>query len=133
FDLSPEGTLSVRATDTTTGVTEALRIQARTELSEAEVNRLSKEQGRYAKAASKKDASAGLDNFRRLLEKGEKFALLLQKSAEENPSADASAAVGAVKSLLDLGRIALEAKSAERMAEISKRLSMLMGTRQGQV
>jgi molecular chaperone DnaK len=129
FDLSPEGTLSVRATDTTTGVTEALRIQARTELSEAEVNRLSKEQGRYAKVESKKDAGASMDNFRRLLEKGEKFALLLQKSAEENPSADASAAVGAVKSLLDLGRIALEAKSAERMAEISKRLSLLMGTR----
>jgi molecular chaperone DnaK len=129
FDLSPEGTLSIRATDTTSGVTEALRIEARTELTPQEVERLTQEQGQYAAARSQQDAAQAVDGFRKLLEKGEKFALLLQKSAEENPSADASAAVGAVRSLLDLGKVALDARSNERMAEIGKRLSLLMGTR----
>ena len=40
-----------------------------------------------------------------------------------------NAAVGAVKSLLDLGRAALDGKNAERMAEITKRLTLLIGSR----
>jgi molecular chaperone DnaK len=129
FDLATDGTLSVRATDTTTGFAEALRIRARTELSKSEVDKLAKEQGEYNKAQAQQDTAASFESFKRMLEKGEKLARLLQKSAEENPSADASAAVGAVKSLLDLGRSALEAKSTERIAEIGKRLSLLMGNR----
>jgi molecular chaperone DnaK len=129
FELSTDGTLSVNATDTTTGASEALRIEARTELGPSEVDRLAREQAKYAAKRSKEDESEAIDNFKKLLDRGEKFALVLEKSAEENPSADATAAVGVVKSLLDLGRVALQARSVERMAEISKRLALLMRSR----
>jgi len=127
FELSTEGTLSVLATDMTRGVSEALRIEARPELPAGEVKKLAREQRDYAVGAGRKDAVDGAENFKRLLERGEKYVRLLQKSAEEAPSPDANAAVGAVKSLLDLGRAAFEAKNAESMADVTKRLTLLMG------
>ncbi len=51
FELSSEGTLSVRATDVASGVAEALRIEARTGLEPREVEQLRQEQSLYAAQA----------------------------------------------------------------------------------
>ncbi len=129
FELSSEGTLSVRATDTTTGLAEAIRIEARTELSSQEVDKLRKEQGDYASNRAETELASSLETFRRLLEKGEKLALLLQKSSEENPSPQADTAVATVKTLLDLGKAAMTQKDPLQMADISRRLNKLVAQR----
>jgi molecular chaperone DnaK len=55
----------------------------------------------------------------------EKYIRLLEKSAQENPSPDADAAVATVKSLLTAGVQAIESKNAPKMSEISARLGAL--------
>lgn len=126
FELTSEGTLTVRATDTTTGKAQAVKIEARTELTPGEVDKLKSEQGQYASQQSKKDQESSVDNFKRLLERGEKLSRILERSAQENPSADAEQAVATVKTLLDLGRAAMKSKNAEQMAEVSRRFSQLL-------
>jgi molecular chaperone DnaK len=126
FELTVDGTLSVHAKDIATGQERSIRIDARTELQKGEVDRLKREEGDYAVVAEKDARDQASDNFSRLLERGEKLAKLLQRSADENPSPEATSAVASVRSLLDLGRAALRAGSPEQMAEISKRFNKLL-------
>jgi molecular chaperone DnaK len=126
FELTVDGTLSVRAKDLTTGEEQAIRIDSRTELQKGEADRLKREEGDYAVVAEKGARDQAAESFERLLERGEKLAKLLQRSADENPSPEATAAVASVRSLLDLGRAALRAGSPEQMAEISRRFNKLL-------
>lgn len=129
FQLSSEGTLSVKAVDTISGQAETLQLEARAELPRAELEKLEKEQRAYAKDREKKDAVISSNSFKRLLDKGEKLAALLQKSAEENPSLEAEALVGSVKSLLDQGRAAFKMQNAAQMVELGGRLHQLVSPR----
>jgi molecular chaperone DnaK len=123
FELSNEGTLSVRAVDTTTGMAEAIRIEARTNLSAQEVDRLSTEQAAYA---AKEEAKMEAQHFPRILDKAERLVRLLERSAEENPSEEADTAVGQVKALLAQGRVALKMKDAAQMQALASRLESLI-------
>jgi molecular chaperone DnaK len=125
FEIASDGTLSVRAIDLTTGMAEALRIEARTELSKAEEDRLAREEAVYASERQAKDAKEVGPRFLRLLERSEKLARMLEQSAKENPSAEAHDAVAAVKMLIDLGRAAFRAGDVEQMAQVRKKLLKL--------
>jgi molecular chaperone DnaK len=129
FELSNEGTLSVRATDLTTGLAEAIRVEARTDLKPGEVDKLSKQESDYAVAAGAKDSVRAAETFKRVLDKAEKLARLLAKSAEENKSPEADAAVAGVRSLIDLGRAALKSQDQARMAEIARTIEKLAGAK----
>jgi molecular chaperone DnaK len=126
FELTTEGTLNVQARDLSTGQERSIRIEARTELQKGEAEKLKKEEGEYAVVAAAGARGQQAESFQRLLERGEKLARLLERSADENPGPEAQAAVVSVMSLLDLGRAALKAGSSEQMAEISKRLNKLL-------
>jgi molecular chaperone DnaK len=126
FELSNEGTLSVRAVDTTTGIAEAIRIDARTTLQPQDVDKLSKEQAAYAAEQSEKDKQSLLAAFPRVLDKAERLVRILEKSAEENPSPEADAVVGEAKSLLAQGRIAVKLQDAAQMAEVTRLLESLV-------
>jgi molecular chaperone DnaK len=126
FELSNEGTLSVRAVDTTTGMAEALRIEARTTLSTTEVDALSREQASYAQQQTEKDRLTARAAFPRVLDKAERLVRLLEKSAEENPSPEAMSAVGQVKALLAQGRVAIRLNDTFQMAEVTRLLEQLV-------
>jgi molecular chaperone DnaK len=126
FELSSEGTLSVRAVDTTTGMAEAIRIDARTTLPAQEVESLSVEQARYAVAQGGRDRDEAIASFPRVLDKAERLAAMLEKSAEENPGPGADAVVGEVRSLLARGRLAVQAGDTEQMAEVTRALEQLL-------
>jgi molecular chaperone DnaK len=126
FELSNEGTLSVRAVDTTTGIAEAIRIDARTTLQPQELERLEQEQAAYASQQAEKDRQLALQAFPRILDKAERLVRLLEKSAEENPSPEADAAVGRVKALLAQGRIAVKVGDAAQMAEVTRLLERVV-------
>ncbi len=126
FELSNEGTLTVRAVDTTTGVAEALKIDARTALAPGEVEKLAQEQGAYQQQQGAKDKNNAIEAFPRILDKAEKLVRLLEKSAEENPSEEAMTAVGQMRVLLDQGRAAVKSKDTEQMAEVTRMLERLV-------
>jgi molecular chaperone DnaK len=126
FELSNEGTLAVRAVDTTTGIAEALRIEARTTLSQTEVDSLSNEQAQYSKQQAEKDKVQAIATFPRVLDKAERLVRLLEKSAEENPSPEADTAVGQVKALLAQGRVAVKLGDTTQMAEVTRLLERLV-------
>jgi molecular chaperone DnaK len=130
FALSSEGILSVRAVDQRTGLAEEVRLEARTSLPAPEAEKLSQEQARYAKAQGWEDGQQMQEKLRKLLERGEKLARLLQRSAQENPSDQANDAVGTVRSLLDTGKAALQAGNAEQCADISRQLTQVLSGRQ---
>jgi len=125
FELSAEGTLSVRAVDTTTGMGEALRIDARTTLAPAEVDRLQAEQSKYASEQGDRDKKLALTAFPRILDKAEKLARLLEKSAQENPGPEAEAVVGEVRALLAKGQAALKSTDTSAMADVARTLERL--------
>jgi len=126
FELSNEGMLSVRAQDTTTGMAEAIRIDARTTLSATEVDELEREQAAYAREQGEKQKRLVADSFPRVLDKAERLVRLLEKSAEENPSPEADAVVGEVKALLARGRVAVKLDDAEQMTEVTRTLERLL-------
>jgi molecular chaperone DnaK len=126
FELSNEGTLSVRAVDTTTGIAEAIRVEARTTLSQSEVDSLSKEQAAYSEQQAEKDKVLAIQTFPRVLDKAERLVRLLEKSAEENPSPEADSAVGQVKALLAQGRVAVKLGDTAQMAEVTRLLERLV-------
>ncbi len=126
FELSAEGTLSVRAVDTTTGIAEAIRIDARTTLSPSEVEALMAQQEAYAKQQGEKDRAVAADAFPRILDKAERLVRLLERSAEENPSPEAAAAVGRMKALLAQGRAAVKTRDTGAMAEVTRLLERLV-------
>lgn len=127
FELSSEGTLSVRATDLTTGMMNAVRIEARPTLSAQEVSRLSREQAQDEQARAQGVRAQDEEVFRRLLDRSEKYALLLQQSALENPSSDAEKLVTQVQSLVSSGREALEARDPAARVELTRQLAGLIG------
>lgn len=127
FELSNEGTLSVRAVDTTTGMAEAIRIDARTTLTPQEIERLSKEQAAYADQQAEKDKRLAKEAFPSTLAKAEQLAILLEQSARENPSEKADAVVEQVKSLLARGRIAHRVQDSAQMAEVARLIERLLG------
>jgi molecular chaperone DnaK len=129
FELSNEGTLAVRALDMKTGLAESVKLEARPHLPGQEAERLVKEQAAYAKKQAKEDVKKTEETFRKLLERGEKLAKLLQQSATENPSEQAEAAVSNVNSLLESGRTALEAHDVEQCAQVSRQLNQLLSGR----
>ena len=129
FELSNEGILGVRALDVNTGLSEAVRLEARPHLPGQEAERLVKEQAAYARKQAEADAHKTEEKFRKLLERGDKLAKLLLQSAQENPSPQAEAAVANVKSLLESGRVALEARSPEQCAQVARQLTALLSTR----
>ncbi|MCP3105172.1 Hsp70 family protein [Myxococcus sp. K15C18031901] len=130
FELSGEAILAVKATDLTTGNMETVRLEARPGLPQSEAEKLGAEQASYAKSQGVVDARRAEEMFRKLLERGEKLARLLQKSAQENPSPEAEAAVGTVQRLLDGGRTALEGKDAAKCAAIARQLTQLLSGKQ---
>jgi molecular chaperone DnaK len=101
FELSPEGTLSVRVTDLNTGLAQAVQLESRPALSGQELERITREQAAWADTEAGARADEG---FRKILERGEKLARLLEKSARENPGPQADAAVQRVHTLLEEGR-----------------------------
>jgi molecular chaperone DnaK len=126
FELSSEGILSVRATDLNTGHVEAVRLEARAGLPQNEAERLSAEQAAYTEQQGVTDSKKAEESFRKLLERGEKLARLLQRSAQENPSPQAEAAVSTVMQLIDTGRLALEAGDSEQCALVTRNLTKLL-------
>jgi molecular chaperone DnaK len=126
FELSNEGTLAVRAVDTTTGIAEAIRIDARTTLAPQEVDKLVQEQADYAAQQTEKDKVQVLATFPRVLDKAERLARILETSAAENPSPEADAVVGQVKALLAQGRIAVRLQDTTQMAEVTRLLESLV-------
>src|SRR5206468_1770883 len=73
FELSNEGTLTVRAVDTTTGLAQALRIDARTAMPPQEVAKLQAEQNAYQQQQGEKDKVVTIEAFPRILEKAERL------------------------------------------------------------
>ncbi|MFP2912235.1 Hsp70 family protein [Pyxidicoccus sp. 3LFB2] len=130
FELSSEGILAVKATDLTTGNVESVRLEARPGMPQGEAEKLGAEQAHYAQAQGVVDAKRAEELFRKLLERGEKLARLLQKSAQENPSPEAQAAVGTVQQLLDGGRTALKEGDSAQCASIARQLTQLLSGRQ---
>ena len=130
FELSNEGILAVRAVDLQTGLSEQVRVEARPHLPAPEADRLVKEQAAYSQKQAQADARKSEDKFRKLLERGEKLAKLLQHSAEENPGEQAQTAAANVRSLLDTGRVALESQDAAQCAQVARELSQLLAGRQ---
>jgi molecular chaperone DnaK len=131
FALSSEGILSVRATDLRTGLAEQVRLEARTSLPAPEAEKLSQEQAQYASVKAQETVKQKQEKLRKLLERGEKAARLLQRSAEENPSPEAIAAVGTMRSLLDTGRAALQAGDTEQCAAVARQLTQVLSGRVG--
>ena len=106
-----------------------MRLEARTSLPVPEAEKLSQEQARYARAQALEDAAEAEEKFRKLLERGEKLARMLQHSATENPSPEANAAVGNMRSLLDTGHAALQASNAEQCANVARQLTQVLSGR----
>jgi molecular chaperone DnaK len=130
FELSSEGILAVKATDLTTGNMELVRLEARPGMPQGEAEKLGAEQAHYAQSQGVVDAKRAEELFRKLLERGDKLARMLQKSAQENPSPEAQAAVGTVQQLLDGGRTALQSGDAAQCASIARQLTQLLSGRQ---
>ena len=127
FELSSEGTLSARAVDTTTGVAESIRIDARTTLAPHELEQLQTEQGQYATLQGERNRAAALDSFPRMLDKAERLVQLLAKpeEGEEDLSEEAKSAVGNLQSVIAQGRAALKAEDLAQMAEVTRVLEKL--------
>ncbi|MFN0064164.1 MAG: Hsp70 family protein, partial [Myxococcaceae bacterium] len=104
FELSSEGILSVRATDLTTGLSEAVQVEARTELSQNEIAKLREEQEAYERAAGEQRQEEADGLFRKLLERGERLAKFLEESAKDSPSTEATATASRVSALIEEGR-----------------------------
>jgi molecular chaperone DnaK len=129
FALSSESILSVRATDLRTNLAAEVKLEARTSLPPTEAEKLSQEQAQYASVKAQEDARQAQERFRKLLERGEKLARLLKRSAQENPSSEAEAAVVTVLGLLDTGRVALQSGNAEQCAYVTRQLAQMLSGR----
>ncbi|MBF5045906.1 Hsp70 family protein [Aggregicoccus sp. 17bor-14] len=128
FELSTEGTLSVRVTDLNTGIAKAVQLEARAATGAPELERLTREQAAWAGAEA--DARSE-EAFRRVLERGERLAKVLETSARENPGPASDAAVARVRTLLAeghalAGQTGPEAKEP-RMRVSRELLSLLHG------
>ena len=129
FELSSEGTVSVRCMDLTSGLSEALRITQRTELSADEVRALRAEQAAYH--ADRADPETReLADFESLLEQGDTLRRALEagarRSDEEPERAATVKLVEDLRSLVHLGRTAALAKNRGQMSDVTNRLGTLV-------
>src|SRR4029434_5936291 len=122
FELSSEGTVSVRCMDLTSGLSEALRITQRTELSAEEVKELRAEQAAYH-ADQADPETRELAEFETLLEQGDTLRRALEAGARRSDDEKERAAtvklVDDLRSLVHLGRTAAMAKNRPQMAEVT--------------
>jgi len=129
FELSSEGTVSVRCMDMTTGLSEALRITQRTELSSEEVKALRAEQAAYHAEQADPETRA-LADFETLLEQGDTLRRALEagarRSDDENERAATVKLADDLRSLVHLGRTASMAKNRSQMTDVSVRLGTLL-------
>jgi len=123
FELSTEGILSVKATELSSGKSQKVQVEARTELSPDEVSKLSVEQAKYT-AAQGEEIEA--QRFRRVLDRVERVSQVLQQGAREAPSPDAEALVAQVRTLLDAGHAALHRGDREQILELTPKLKALL-------
>jgi molecular chaperone DnaK len=123
FELSSEGTLSVRAMDLSSGLSQAVKLEQRTELSAAEVKQLRAEQKDYHKRSSAPEVQA-MRSFADLLAKGERLSRALSETAA--PERSDEALVETVRRLVALGRSAFRSGNRQQMAEVTRRLTTLM-------
>jgi molecular chaperone DnaK len=128
FEMSLDGTLSVRATDLTTGLTEALRLEARALMPTPETQRLAGEQAAYAQEQAHADARKVEETLHKMLERAEKLSRLLQRNVQESPGPESEAALAHVKELLEAGRAALESKDSERCARLCRQLQQVLAS-----
>ena len=128
FELASDGTLSVRALDTTSGLAEAVCIQARTDLPPAEAERLQLDEASYSRESTRQAEGRAAELFAEQLRRAEAFAKVLSQSAEENPSDDAFRAVGEVDALVERGRAALLSRDRAQMRQVAEQLARLPGT-----
>ncbi len=126
FELAADNTLSVRATDLTSGKAEAIRIEATTRLSAAEEARLTAQQQQRAQRRATQDEKEAPDRFAKLLQRGSRLIRLLEQGLEENPSAEARAAVEEVRAVVARGQAAAAANDAAVMSEVKETLSRLL-------
>lgn len=122
FELAQDGTLSVRAMDTTSGIAEALKIEARAVLSEAEEASLRKDQEAYSRAALTRDATTTREELVTLLGEATQLARKVEDAIRQGTRADLVAQLGAIKALVNLGQAALEGGAPEELAAIRRRL-----------
>jgi molecular chaperone DnaK len=129
FELSSEGTVSVRCMDLTSGLSEALRITQRTELSADEVKVLRAEQAAYH-ADQADPETRELAEFETLLEQGDTLRRALEAGARRSDDEKEVAAtvklVDDLRSLVHLGRTAALAKNRQQMTDVSVRLGTLV-------
>jgi len=129
FELSSEGTVSVRCMDLTTGLSEALRITQRTELSADEVKVLRAEQAAYH-ADQADPETRELAEFESLLEQGDTLRRALEAGARRSDDEKERAAtvklVDDLRALVHLGRTAALAKNRVQMTDVTVRLGTLV-------
>jgi molecular chaperone DnaK len=129
FELSSEGTVSVRCMDLTSGLSEALRITQRTELSADEVKALRAEQAAYH-ADRAEPETRELAEFETLLEQGDTLRRALEAGARRSDDEKERAAtvklVDDLRSLVHLGRTAALAKNRGQMMDVTVRLGTLV-------
>ena len=129
FELSSEGTVSVRCMDLTSGLSEALRITQRTELSADEVKELRAEQAAYH-ADQADPETRELAEFETLLEQGDTLRRALEAGARRSDDEKERAAtvrlVDDLRSLVHIGRTAAQAKNRAQMTDITVRLGTLV-------
>jgi molecular chaperone DnaK len=129
FELSSEGTVSVRCMDLTSGLSEALRITQRTELSADEVKELRAEQAAYH-ADQADPETRELATFETLLEQGDTLRRALEagarRSDDEKERAATVTLVEDLRNLVHLGRTAALAKNRQQMADVTARLGTLV-------
>ncbi len=129
FELSSEGTVSVRCMDLTSGLSEALRITQRTELSGDEVKALRAEQAAYHADQAHPETRA-LAEFETLLEQGDTLRRALEASARRSDDERERAAtvklVEDLRALVHLGRTAALAKNRAQMGDVTVRLGTLV-------
>ena len=126
FELSSEGTLSVRAMDLSSGLSQAVKLQQRTELSADEVKTLRAEQKAYHKSRAAPEVQA-MRSFADLLARGEQLTRALAEAAAP-ARGDTEALVESVRRLVALGRSAFRSGNRQQMAEVTRRLMTLMDT-----
>src|SRR5262249_12838519 len=129
FELSSEGTVSVRCMDLTSGLSEALRITQRTELSAEEVKALRAEQAAYHPTQAAPEPGQ-LAEFETLLEQGDTLRRALEAGARRSDDEKGRAAtvklVDDLRALVHLGRTAALAKNRAQMSDVTVRLGTLV-------
>jgi len=115
--------------DLTTGLSEALRITQRTELSAEEVKALRAEQAAYHADQAEPETRA-LAEFETLLEQGDTLRRALEagarRSEDERERAATVKLVDDLRALIHLGRTAALAKNRPQMNDVSVRLGTLV-------